>query len=63
MLASDPFQRYPHVEDAQVGRVFVLVAISRQIQIAQNVEAVIDGYDHHVAFFGQIFTIIGGQFL
>ena len=54
-----PFQRGNDIIAACVAGILVALPIGRQIQIAQYIEPVIDGYHHHIAQPAHILPFIG----
>ena len=62
-VVADPFERGDNVEHAHVGGVGVLRTVVGEVEVAENVEAMVDADHDHVAAVGQAFAVVGWQLL
>ena len=60
-VVADPFERGNDIQHSGIARLRILLAILGQIQIAQNVESVIESDDDHIAAARQIFAVECGD--
>ena len=57
-----PAQRGHYVFHAKVSRVVILLAIVRQVEESEDIQPVVERYDHDAAVFTKVFRFIGIEF-